>query len=309
MPPKTGGNIHTSLLPYSGSPLANPDNNEHVPNTISTHCNHDRSGKVHYRYNSLGFRGEDYNPRARYHIFVCGPSEAFGLGLNEDETWQHHFRLAYAREKNVGPYEVNLLNFSMIGASMDYIARVIVSQCRRIKPDLVIGALSPSSRTEYFTDESDRYFTDKAVTFNPSMHNLLQHSDDNDFFRQRTASLDEEEHDELLTAVEGFYSYYSDRIGLINRLKNIILVQQFCSAQKIPHLFCTLHRFGLEKEFVNPLPDSILGLADCVDYSRIYTHAILHPNHQKAADGIHPGADVNRDVGEHLWKFYNNLQT
>ncbi|MGB1221611.1 MAG: hypothetical protein ACPG43_08725, partial [Alcanivoracaceae bacterium] len=71
------------LLPYSGSPLADPKNNEHVPNTVSYACNHDRSGKVQYRFNALGFRGEQYNENARYHIFVCGPSEAFGLGLNE----------------------------------------------------------------------------------------------------------------------------------------------------------------------------------------------------------------------------------
>ena len=41
------------LLPYSGRPLANPDNNEHVPNTESRNCNHDRSGKVLYRYKKM----------------------------------------------------------------------------------------------------------------------------------------------------------------------------------------------------------------------------------------------------------------
>ena len=297
----------TALLPYSGCPLANPENNEHVPNTTSYCCNHDRSGKVKYRFNSLGFRGEDYDEKAKFHIFVCGPSESFGLGLNEEDLWCYQFKLHLAREKDVDPSEVNLLNFSQIGASMDYIARVVVSQCRRVKPDLVLCALGPSSRTEYFTDESGRYFTDRAVTFNPSMHNLLSHHDENEFFRSRTASLNEDDLDELFTAVEGFYTYYTDRVGLINRLKNILLIQQFCEAHEIPQIFWTLHRFNLEKELNMPLPQSIRGLSDCIDFSRIYTHGILHPNHQKAADGIHPGPEVNRGVGDQLWQFYRRL--
>ena len=311
---KAGANHTTSspvkpqLLPYSGCPLANPDNNEHVPNTVSYCCNHDRSGKVKYRFNSLGFRGEEYNQNAKFHIFVCGPSEAFGLGLNEEETWWYHFKQLYAQHKGVDVSEVNVLNFSMIGASMDYIARVIVSQCQRIKPDLVIGALSPSSRTEYITDEADRYFTGKAVTFNPSMYNLLMHHDENEFFQQRTSCLSADDHEELLGAVEGFYTYYTSKVGLINRLKNIMLVQQFCNANKIPHVFWALHRFGLEKESIGQLPLSVRALAECLDYSRIYTHGILHPNHPKAADGVHPGTEVNRDVAAHLWNFFARLQ-
>jgi len=297
----------TGLLPYSGCPLADPVNQEHVPNTHSDCCNHDRSGKVKYRYNSLGFRGEEYDPEARFHIFVCGPSEAFGLGLNEEDLWCYQFKLHFAKQNNVEPSQVNLLNFSQIGASMDYIARVVVSQCQRVKPDLMLCALSPSSRIEYFTDESNRYFTDGAVTFNPSMHNLLSHHDENEFFRSRTASLSKDDHEELSAAVEGFYTCYTDRIGLINRLKNILLIQQFCNAHSIPHITWTLHRFNLEKELDIPLPPSISGFSECIDYTRIYTHGILHPNHDKAADGIHPGPGVNQGVGDHLWQFYNDI--
>ncbi|MGB1220777.1 MAG: hypothetical protein ACPG43_04515, partial [Alcanivoracaceae bacterium] len=228
-------------------------------------------------------------------------------GLNEEDTWFHQFKLLFAQEKDVSPAEVNLLNFSQIGASMDYIARVVVSQCNRVKPDLMLCALSPSSRTEYFSDEEGRYFTDRAITFNPSMYNLLSNHDENDFFRQRTARLDEEDREELLDAVEGFYSYYTNRVGLINRLKNIMLIQQFCDARGIPNLIWTLHRFALQTELNQPLPDSIQSLAECIDFSRIYTHGILHPQHQRAADGVHPGPDVNKGVAYHMWQFYKNL--
>jgi hypothetical protein len=191
---------------------------------------------------------------------------------------------------------------------MDYIARVIVSQCQIVKPDLVIGALSPSSRTEYFTDDDDRYFADKALTFNPAMLDTLRFPSKDAYNVARMACLDEEDRDELLTAIEGFYSFYTDRVGLINRLKNILLVQQYCVAQSIPHFFWTLHRYGLEKELTVPLPPSITGLLKCIDYNRIYTHNILPLNHQKATDRIHPGPNVYRGVAEHLWRFYNHLE-
>ena len=297
-----------NLLPYSGRPISNPNNKEHVPNSSSKHCNHDQSGKVLYRYNSLGFRGEEFNPKAKYHIFICGPSEAFGLGLNEEDSWSHQFKLLHAADKGLAPDEINLLNFSQIGASMDYIARVTISQCQRFKPDLMICALSPSSRTEYFTDEEQKYFSNLSVPFNPSMLNLLSHHNDNDFFRSRTSTLNEDELDELVDAMKGFYSCYTERTGLINRLKNISLIQQFCSAQSIPNFIWTLHRFGLEKELSQTLPTAITGLIDCIDFRRIYTHDILPPNHARAEDGVHPGSEVNSDVAKKLWQFYNTIQ-
>jgi hypothetical protein len=296
-----------SLLPYSGSPIANPAHTEHVPNTTSNYCNIDQSGKIEYRYNSLGFRGEEYNEKARFHIFVCGPSEDFGLGINEKDTWFNHFKLKYAQLKQVDPLDVNLLNFSQNGASMDYIARVIVSQCQRVKPDLVLSSLTFSSRTEYFSDESDRYYTDRAITLTPNMHNTISRHDEKEYFKQRTSFLSEDELDELLMAMEGYYSYYSNRVGLINRLKNILLIQQFCSIHDIPLVLWSLHRYSLEKDLNMPLPQSIRALSDCIDHSRIYTHEILHPDHQKAADGRHPGPEIHQAVADQMWQFYNRL--
>ncbi len=306
--PSVTTSAESPLLPYSGSPLASPENNKHVPNQTGNFCNIDRSGKVKYRYNSLGFRGEDYDENASFHIFVCGPSEGFGVGLNEEDTWWHQFKYHYARHKGVDPSEVNLLNFSQMGASMDYITRVLVSQCQRVKPDLVLCVLSPSSRTEYFTDERERYFFDKSVIFTPNMYNLLKHHDEHEYFQQRSASLNADDRDELLTAVEGFYTCYTDRTGLINRLKNILLLQQYCTAHAIPHILWSLHRSCLEKELAMPLPPSITGLSDCIDHSRIYTHSILPHDYQKAADNIHVGADVNRDITQGLWTFYSRLE-
>jgi len=93
------------LLPYSGSPLSNPKFNDHVPNTTNNCCSIDTSRSVNYRYNSLGFRGEDYNPDAKFHIFLCGASEDFGAGLEEQDIWGHQFKLSFAQQKQVNPSE------------------------------------------------------------------------------------------------------------------------------------------------------------------------------------------------------------
>ena len=91
------------LLPFSAAPIADPIYNEHVPNTYSDRCGMDQSGKVKYRYNDLGFRGENYNDDAKFHIYVCGPSEAFGTGLNEEDIWCYHFKRKFAECHHVSP--------------------------------------------------------------------------------------------------------------------------------------------------------------------------------------------------------------
>ena len=119
------------LLHYSGDTLSTPGYNQHVPNATSNRYSNDASGQITYRFNSLGFRGEEFNPQAQYHIFVCGPSEGFGVGLDERDIWCYRIKILFARHRNVPPEAVNLLNFSRAGASVDYIVRVTVRGCVR----------------------------------------------------------------------------------------------------------------------------------------------------------------------------------
>src|SRR4051812_27827148 len=95
---------------------------------ILTKYDTDQSGTKTYRFNSLGFRGEEFNPDARKHIFCCGCSYLVGVGLDYEETVLSHFKRAYANAWRLREQDVNLLNFSMASASNDYIARTLVSQ-------------------------------------------------------------------------------------------------------------------------------------------------------------------------------------
>ena len=108
----------------------------------------DQTGTQLYRFNSLGYRGEEFDPDARVTIFVCGCSNAFGTGLGLEETWPSRFRSAYAERHGYARGEVNVLNFSEGAASNDYIARTLITQCSEVKPDVVVAQFSPINRAE-----------------------------------------------------------------------------------------------------------------------------------------------------------------
>ena len=56
----------------------------------------DRSGLKSYRFNSLGFRGEEPDPAAAVRILVCGCSHGFGTGLDVGESHRVSRRSARA---------------------------------------------------------------------------------------------------------------------------------------------------------------------------------------------------------------------
>lgn len=78
----------------------------------------DQSGTKGYRFNSLGFRGEDVSMDAAKRIFACGCSITFGEGLDLEETWSAQFQKKYAARYGIHASTVNLLNFGESGASI-----------------------------------------------------------------------------------------------------------------------------------------------------------------------------------------------
>src|SRR5882762_5127353 len=102
-----------------------------------------------YRFNSLGFRGEEFDPAARLKIFVSGCSYTFGLGVQHEESWPTLLKKRLADRRGVPSDQANLQNFSQVGASNEYIARTIIRQCDRVRPDLAIIAFTHRERTEY----------------------------------------------------------------------------------------------------------------------------------------------------------------
>src|SRR5215831_16546203 len=106
-------------------------------------------GDCLYHFNSLGYRGEAFDPAARLKIFVAGCSYSFGLGVPQEQTWPVLLKQQLADKLGVPLEQANLQNFSQIGASNGYIARTIVRQCDRVRPDLAVIAFTHRQRAEY----------------------------------------------------------------------------------------------------------------------------------------------------------------
>jgi hypothetical protein len=239
------------------------------------------SGTKVYDFNSLGFRGEEYNSNAKRTIFISGCSLTFGIGLNLDETWGAKFKKMYAKEHKYCEAEVNLLNFSQGGASNNYIARTLLSQPVDVKPDLVLVHFTYSGRSEGFIGQ-------EPLDICPW---LIEESKD-------TKS-------EWAIKTQGYYLYYSPEVGFLNSLKNMLLLQFYYRAKNINYLFTweTYKNFQNAQFIENP---SFSALINLVDWSRFAPHALSDSDVMidKAADTHHPGPLSHDIFAERLFKFY-----
>jgi hypothetical protein len=279
-------------LAYSG-----PRADEHVgaagaPHSISVYGS-DQSGTKTYRFNSLGFRGEEYDPAARATIFVCGCSITFGTGLDVEDTWSHRFKLAYAQRHGLAPSAVNVLNFAQGGASNDYIARTLLAQCARVRPTLVVAQFTVMNRAEAY--ESGEPFS-IGMGLWPSLSlwwrflGVPWAKKRAVFGRMRLAS--------------GYFRSYTSELGFANALRNILLVQSYCRAQGIPCVMSWSDHWRIEDERFGR-NEALAPLIALLDRTRLCDFSIRDPDIRTdtAADGGHPGPRSNAEFAERLLAF------
>ncbi len=257
----------------------------------------DRSATVSYRFNSLGFRGEEHRPDAARHIFVSGPSTSFGTGLPEEAAWPQRFKVAYARHHGLDLDDVNLVNFSEGGAGNGHVVRVAVSQCARVKPDLLLVELAPGHfRTEYFSREV--LGAEHPVSLGPWM--LEADGSIKEEIRDRYPS--------LVAAIQGLAQLYSDDMGVLNTVKEVLLLQMCCRQLDIPYLICwgfQDHGSPAAKRWSDHL--AIGPLLEMVDRTRVFPYSIADRSVDLAADGVHPGVETCRSYADDLWAMYATL--
>ena len=118
----------------------------------STHDT-DLSGTRTYAFNELGYRGPSFEQGKGYLAFVFGESDAFGMGMEWEDSWCVRAAFAEAARQGFDPSDVMVMNFAESGASNSYIARLVAVQCARVQPDLVIVGLADHGRMEVLTSE------------------------------------------------------------------------------------------------------------------------------------------------------------
>ncbi|HJQ58368.1 MAG TPA: hypothetical protein VJ890_15780 [Vineibacter sp.] len=176
-----------------------------------------KAGEHVYRFNALGYRGEDFNSGAPFKLFVFGCSYTFGSGLRYGQTWPYLLKQAMAPRLSLRRSQISLQNFSQLGASNSFIARTVVEQCERMQPDLAVIHFTHHQRTEYLGRDA-RWSNDTEHLGSWS--------------RQEPAGSGE-----ILPPGRRYLQQYTYRGSLLDTLKNMYLVQCALKRRGIPYVF------------------------------------------------------------------------
>jgi hypothetical protein len=91
-----------------------------------------------YEYNSLGWRGEEYDPSKKWNIFIFGASDYHGTGVNNDDLFAMRLRDKIAKRDGISASDIGVLNFACGGSHALFTVQSVVEQCSRVKPTLVL---------------------------------------------------------------------------------------------------------------------------------------------------------------------------
>ena len=267
----------------------------------------DRSATKIYEFNPLGFRGETLDTAATFRLFVCGPSYAFGTGLNWEETWGYQLKLKLAEHHELAPENVNLLNFSQSLASANFITRTVIGQCERIRPDLVVAHFSFCARTEIYLDHRIATITPTRYPWHRRLRALRPG------WKRRLARLFPDlrrrrEADQRLRAMHHYAQLYSDELGVANTLSHILLLQSYCRSRGIECLISWNEHWQLAKPRFRDNPE-LSPLIELIDRARFCPFSIADKEIQLdfGADGIHPGPRSSELYSELLMQRYSQL--
>ena len=249
----------------------------HVPGKVSQGYDIDQSGIINYRFNSLGFRSEEYDPAAKFRICIVGESNAIGVGLRLEDTFGYKLKQHIAASLQIDSDQVNLINLSIAGASADYCIRTLYRQVPGCSFDLLVCQLPHQARIEYKDESGFRPCHVKAV---------------------RVA--------DLANAPAPFLAYcdyYNEPVGVINLLKNALLAQVFLKERGIPHVLTTQ---SLPKASArSPYLKDYCGR---LDESTILWHQYFTSLVDRAADKKHAGPRSHAAFAIAVLGFYGSMQ-
>jgi hypothetical protein len=230
-----------------------------------------------YVFNSLGYRGEEFDPDAAVKLFVCGCSYTFGAGLDLEETWSYHFRQKVADHHGLPASSVNLMNFGEGGASNDYIARTLTEQCLRVRPDLVVVGFTFMNRFELFDGAH-------AVNFG-------------------SWAISEQRHGEMARLGEFLFLGTDEIQEKVRMIKNVLLLQYFFRSLNIPFVY-----FFFEALRRPELPEALSTPATKQLYEEIDLELLvpIGPDNMldRSADRGHPGPRSQELLAETAWQTF-----
>ena len=259
------------LHPYKGW-----RQDEHFGRTAYSSFEGDRST---YDFNSLGFRGEEFDAEAQMRIFVCGCSFTFGIGLELEESWPFLFKQRLAAHRDLAASSVNLLNFSEAGASNDYIARTLIEQSTRVRPDLIVAGFTQMVRFELLDEQM-------TFRFNPPV--LQKYASAGGKFAEMAKRME-------------FVFLGTDEIQQkVRAIKNMLLLQYFSQSRSIPFIFVF---FGV-KDLASLSTPMTRPLYEDIDHDLVVPVARGDAHVDLAADGLHLGPRSQELIAAAAWRVF-----
>lgn len=128
--------------------------------------------KISYKYNSRGFRDDEWPEDLENCVWCFGDSFTKGLGSPREHTW------SYILQQRIGHRTINV---SMDGASNDWISRKLVELVNTITPKAIVVQWSFISRRErvpapgeVVSDENRRTQYREDSTYEDDLQNILE---------------------------------------------------------------------------------------------------------------------------------------
>ncbi len=291
------------LSPYSGPEIYR------IQRLGTTHTvdryGDDLSGEHLYRFNSLGFRGADFDAAAPHRVFAFGESEAFGFGVDFDRCWPSRFVERWLDANRLDRRDVCYLNFAEAGASNGAIARAVVSQCSAAPPDLVLVHFGDPRRSEIFLDGRS-WPVGPWLLDEPAARTARQAPREENLRRNLEELLDRGRHFYRFGAGSdalGPFSIETDSYFVLETLRDILLVQYFCRARGIRALATWEHIRQLDAGDVRRHP-SLGPLAEQIDPGFLCDFSIWDVDGETTADRQHAGPARHDAFARALLEFH-----
>lgn len=256
--PASGGTPAANAMSDGGLKPCDTRLKWHVPGTVVNSYGLDKTETVEYRFNSRGYRSEEFRSDAKFRICIVGESHAIGTGVAFEETFGFRLKTLMAEALNLELDEINLINLAIGGSSADYCARTVFRQLPNLAVDFVICIIPPRDRIEFRAGEGFDTFS--------------------------VGSVDADNLEKLPAPLLGFCEYYSGPVGSFNRVKNILLIESFLRSRNIEFVIA-VENLPWPGDGGKPLDPFLAQL----DEDRLLRHEFFRMRADFAADGSHAG--------------------
>jgi hypothetical protein len=190
----------------------------------------DQPGAITYKFNSYGFRADEFDGGP--YMVALGCSYSVGIGLPDKTTWVRQTATALG---------MKCANLSWGGYSSDSCYRLAEYWVPALKPDYVCMLVPPRHRVEVLLDDQDPLIRQLPVeVFMPQSQSSL--FSPNDHYLK--------------------HWFLNDENAMINQRKNILAIRQLCADLNIPctilnaeeHMWWSREEIGYARDYMHGGP-------------------------------------------------------